>query len=78
MSTLLELFVFKKIYYLEDHNFNTTGRSRVYSDVVAWILISLDNNSRIENDFTKYLKESYCLCSDQYFSIKYFLNEAFA
>ena len=37
----------------------------------------LQNNLRIKQTFTKYLKESCCLASDQHFSYKYFPKNAF-
>ena len=40
-------------------------------------LILLKNNLRIKLNFTKYLKESYHMASDQHFSFKCFPENAF-
>ena len=37
---------------------------------------SFENNFEIKHKFTKYLKESYCLASDQHFSFKCFPENA--
>ena len=47
-------------------------------EIVFWIKVTFDYSLRIEKNFTQYLKESCWYCSDQYFSIKYFPNSAFA
>ena len=44
----------------------------------VWIYDTIDSNSEIKNNFTKYLKESCWKCSDLHISCKYFLNYAFA
>ena len=38
---------------------------------------SFENNFEIKHKFTKYLKESYCLASDEHFSFKYVHENAF-
>ena len=38
---------------------------------------SLESNFEIKHKFMKYLKESYCLASDEHFSFKYFHKNAF-
>ena len=48
------------------------------SKIVVWIDDTFDHNIWIENDITKYLKESCWQWSNQNFSIKYFSNCALA
>ena len=43
---------------------------RIPTEIVIWIYDTFDNNLEIENDFTKYLKESCWKCYDECFSFK--------
>ena len=53
------------------------GERRLFH-IVVWIYNTFDRNFEIKNDFTKYMMESCRFCSNYHFSIKYFLNFAFA
>ena len=49
---------------------------RVTSGIAILIYNTFDHNFEIKNDFTKYLKESFCSCSEQHILLKYFTNFA--
>ena len=55
----------------------TLSYLRVPLEIFIWTWHIFGNNFRINNDFTKYLKESCWKCSDEDFSNTYFPNFAF-
>ena len=50
---------------------------RVHLESIVCYSPTFENNFGIKEMFTKYLKESCCLASDQYFSIRCFPENAF-
>ena len=56
----------------------THSSLRVPREIVVWIYDAFDDIFEIEDDFTKYLKESCWYYSDEHFSFKYFPKQAFA
>ena len=47
----------------------------IYTSVV-WTYYNFDNFSRIKQNFTKYLKESFCLSTNQHFFFNFFSKNA--
>ena len=50
----------------------------VHLEIVGWVYDTFEDNLRIKNHFTKYLKESCLECSYKHIPFKYFPNFAFA
>ena len=50
----------------------------MHLEIVIWLFDTLANNFEINIHFTKYLKESWLMYSDEYFSYKYFHSYTFA
>ena len=46
----------------------------IYTSVV-WTYYNFDNFSRIKQNFTKYLKESFCLSTNQHFFFNFFFKK---
>ena len=81
--TLPSFFLSHRLYSRDAHVRNrglslTHKYLRVTPKIVVWFEDTLDHNFWIENEFTKYLKESCWKCSNPDFSFKYVANYALA